>query len=95
MEQKCQYLLMELHSGGNVKLTTCDPSHSSFRSCFELVHSRFSVAEVESIGISGLEITEVVRVENRLLFNRFGPIIVLLDYINVVDISVLTARSGP
>lgn len=66
---KCQFWNMELNSGGNVRLSTCDPSQPCFISCSELVHSRFSVADVESFGISGLEITEVVRVENRLLFN--------------------------
>ena len=66
---KCQFWEMELNSGGNVKLSTCDPSQPCFISCSELVNSRFSVADIESFGISGLEITEVVRVENRLLFN--------------------------
>lgn len=62
---------MELNSGGNVKLTSCDPSQPCFNSCSELVHSRFSVADVENLGISGLEVTEVIRVENRLLFNGY------------------------
>ena len=70
-EQKCQYWLVELRSGGNVKLTSCNPSQSSFRSCCELIHSRFSVDDVQNFGISGLEVTEVVRVENRLLFNWY------------------------
>lgn len=70
-EQKCQFWMMELNSGGNVKLTSCDPSQPCFNSCSELVHSRFSVADVENLGISGLEVTEVVRVENRLLFNGY------------------------
>ena len=54
-----------------MKLTSCLPSQPSFNSCSELVHSRFSVADVENLGISGLEVTEVVRVENRLLFNGY------------------------
>ncbi len=69
MDQKCEFWMMELNSGGNVKLTSCDPTQPCYNSCFELVHSRFSVADAESLGISGLEVTEVVRVENRLLFN--------------------------
>lgn len=70
-DQKCQFWMMELNSGGNVKLTSCDPSQPCFNSCSELVHSRFSVADVENLGISGLEVTEVIRVENRLLFNGY------------------------
>ncbi len=67
--QRCQFWMMELNSGGNVKLIPCERSQPSFGSCSELVHSRFSVTDVESLGISGLEVTEVTRVENRLLFN--------------------------
>ena len=70
-EQRCQFWMVELNSGGNVKLIQCDYSHPAFNSCSELVHSRFSVADVESLGINGLEVTEVTRVENRLLFNRY------------------------
>ena len=69
-KQRCQFWMMELNSGGNVKLIPSDQSQPSFNSCSELVHSRFSVADVESMGINGLEVTEVIRVENRLLFNR-------------------------
>lgn len=53
-----------------MKLTPCDPSQSCFTSCSELVHSRFLVTDVGNLGFSGLEVTEVIRVENRLLFNR-------------------------
>lgn len=69
MDQKCQFWMMELNSGGNVKLTCCEPTQPCYNSCTELVHSRFSVADVENLGINGLEVTEVIRVENRLLFN--------------------------
>jgi hypothetical protein len=58
--------MMELNSGGNVKLISSDASQPCFSACSELVNSRFSVAD---LGISGLEVTEVIRVENRLLFN--------------------------
>lgn len=70
-DQKCQFWMMELNSGGNVKLISCDQSQPCFSSCSELVQSRFSTTVVESLGITGLEVTEVVRVENRLLFNGY------------------------
>lgn len=74
-DQKRQFWMMELNSGGNVKLTSCDPFQPCFSSCSELVHSRFSVADVQHLGTSGLEVTEVVRVENRLLFNGYVALI--------------------
>ncbi len=70
-EQMSEFWLAELNSGGNVKLTLCNSAHSSFTSCSELIHSRFSVSEVQHLGISGLEVVQVVRVENRLLYNRY------------------------
>lgn len=73
--QRCQFWMTELTSGGNVKLISSDHSQPSFLSCSELVHSRFSMADVESLGISGLEVTEVIRVENRLLFNGYVKLI--------------------
>lgn len=78
-EQRCQYYLTELQSGGNVKLTQCDPDQACFRACSELLHSRFSVAEVHAtevkvlhgVEVTGIEVLEVTRLENRLLFNRY------------------------
>lgn len=69
MDQKCEFWMMELNSGGNVKLTCCEPAQPCYNSCSELIHSRFSVADAENFGVGGLEVTQVVRVENRLLFN--------------------------
>ena len=42
-EQSKQWTV-ELESGGNIKFTPGDPSLSWYKSCCDLVHSRFSVA---------------------------------------------------
>ena len=46
-EQLCQQWLAELESGGNVRFVHGDPAQPWYKSCLELVSSRFSVADVQ------------------------------------------------
>jgi len=76
--EKCAHYLTELESGGNVKLTQCGSTHSGFKSCCELVQSRFSVQEMHclpssvigSLELTGIKVVKTTRIENRLLYNR-------------------------
>ena len=42
--------MSELESGGNIKFLPGDPSHSWYRSCVELLMSRFSASETQVCG---------------------------------------------
>lgn len=76
--EKCQRYLTELESGGNVKLMICGCGHGGMKACCELLQSRFSVQEMQQLQdsvlkgleLTGIKVTKVTRIENRLLFNR-------------------------
>lgn len=41
--EECDQLSLELESGGNIKFTRGDQSMAWYRTCCDLIHSRFSV----------------------------------------------------
>ena len=43
MNEQCKQWSMELESGGNIKFVSGDPSLSWYRTCTDLINSRFSV----------------------------------------------------
>lgn len=64
-------LMVELDTGGNVRLEDGKPTDVWYSSCVDLVLSRFVAAEFVTHGINGLRVTRVTRIHNRMLRNRF------------------------
>jgi Leucine-rich repeat (LRR) protein len=60
---------IELGSGGNIKFLAPVEGHWH-RACTELVKSRFSAANWQEFGFSGVEVRQVLRIENRKLRHR-------------------------
>ena len=48
-EQQCRQCSIELQSGGNIKFTAGEPSLSWYKSCTDLVNSRFSVDNTRDV----------------------------------------------
>jgi len=64
-------LILELETGGNIRLEEGKPSDVWYSSCVDLVQSRFFSHDFRSVGISSIKIRCVSRVHNRFLRNRF------------------------
>ncbi|XP_068737471.1 leucine-rich repeat-containing protein 9-like isoform X3 [Montipora capricornis] len=66
-----QRLLLELETGGNVQFEDGKATDPWYKSCQELVLSRFCVGDYVGSGISGIKIHRITRVHNRILRSRF------------------------
>eukprot|EP00873_Tetraselmis_striata_P036490 jgi/Tetstr1/456754/TSEL_043451.t1 len=64
-------MMVELETGGNIRMEDGKPSDLWYSSCVDLVNSRFFPADFVSMGIKGLKVTRVTRIHNRFLRNRF------------------------
>jgi len=64
-------MVVELETGGNIRLEDGHPSNIWYKSCADLLSSRFSKLDFESLGIHGLKVRRVTRIHNRFLRNRF------------------------
>ena len=64
-------LMVELETGGNIRLEDGKPSDVWYSSCVDLVSSRFLAADYAHLGIGGLRVSRVTRIHNRCLRNRF------------------------
>lgn len=64
-------LLLELETGGNIRLEDGKPSDAWFVSCVDLVRSRLFPAELRSFGVQDIRINRVTRINNRYLRHRF------------------------
>ncbi|CEG45969.1 Protein phosphatase 1, regulatory subunit, and related proteins [Plasmopara halstedii] len=64
-------LMLELESGGNIRLEDANPSDAWFVSCEELVRSRLYLSGLQKFGIKDIKINRVTRINNRFLRNRF------------------------
>ena len=64
-------LMVELETGGNIRLEDGKPSDMWYSSCVDLVNSRFLPAAYADLGIESLRVTRVTRIHNRQLRNRF------------------------
>jgi len=64
-------LMVELETGGNIRLEDGKPSDVWYSSCVDLVTSRFVTADYAKIGIGGLRVSRVTRIHNRHLRNQF------------------------
>ena len=64
-------LLVELQTGGNIRMEEGKVTDVWYQSCVDLVRSRFFAADFEPFGIKDVRITKVTRMHNRFLRNRF------------------------
>ncbi|KAM4013887.1 leucine-rich repeat-containing protein 9 isoform 2-T5 [Anomaloglossus baeobatrachus] len=78
-----QFLQTELETVGNVRFEEGAPSDSWFKSCYDLILSRFCASNFKTLGITGVKINRVVRVHNRILRFRFEE--KLQDYLDTED----------
>lgn len=70
-DQNVKRLLLELDTGGNIRLEEGKPGDVWFHSCVDLVKSRFFANDFESLGIHSMKVNRVTRIHNRFLRNRF------------------------
>ncbi|GMF32191.1 unnamed protein product [Phytophthora fragariaefolia] len=70
-EMNIARLMLELETGGNIRLEDGKPSDAWFGSCVELVRSRLFLPELQKLGINDIQINRVTRINNRFLRNRF------------------------
>ncbi|XP_066464313.1 leucine-rich repeat-containing protein 9 [Eleutherodactylus coqui] len=78
-----QFLQTELETVGNVRFEEGTPSDSWFKSCYDLILSRFCASNFKTFGITGVKINRIVRVHNRILRFRFEER--LQDYLDNED----------
>jgi Leucine-rich repeat (LRR) protein len=64
-------MIVELETGGNVRLEDGKPSDVWYSSCADLVRSRLNLGELHHFGVRDICITRVMRIHNRVLRNRF------------------------
>ncbi|DAZ98103.1 TPA: hypothetical protein N0F65_005265 [Lagenidium giganteum] len=64
-------LMLELETGGNIRLEDGKPTDAWFASCVDLVKSRFFQSDLKNFGIQDVRINRVTRINNRYLRNRF------------------------
>ncbi|POM71314.1 Hypothetical protein PHPALM_12134 [Phytophthora palmivora] len=70
-EMNIARLMLELETGGNIRLEDGKPSDAWFGSCVELVRSRLFLPDLQKFGINDIRINRVTRINNRFLRNRF------------------------
>eukprot|EP01048_Picozoa_sp_COSAG05_P007592 COSAG05_NODE_539_length_8851_cov_3.718693_2_plen_1327_part_00 len=64
-------LILELETGGNIRLEDGKSTDVWHSSCVDLVQSRFFPQDYRPFNIAGVKVTRVHRVHNRFLRNRF------------------------
>ncbi|OQR81027.1 hypothetical protein ACHHYP_16851 [Achlya hypogyna] len=65
-------LLLELNTGGNIRLEDGSDADVWYASCVDLLKSRAFLTDLAPLGIRELKVTRVTRVNNRYLRNRFA-----------------------
>jgi Leucine-rich repeat (LRR) protein len=64
-------LLLELDTGGNIRLEEGKVGDVWYHSCVDLIKSRFFASDFKVLGYSSLNVHRVTRIHNRYLRNRF------------------------
>mmetsp|Transcript_34109 Transcript_34109/g.96662 ORF Transcript_34109/g.96662 Transcript_34109/m.96662 type:complete len:1474 (-) Transcript_34109:585-5006(-) len=64
-------MMVELETGGNIRMEDGKPTDLWHSSCVDLVTSRFFPNDFSAMGVKGLKVTRVTRIHNRFLRNRF------------------------
>ncbi|KAL3693463.1 hypothetical protein R1sor_007114 [Riccia sorocarpa] len=63
--------MVELDSGGNIRMEIGNPKDVWYKSCLELVMSRFFSEDYAPLGITGVTVHNVTRIHNRFLQDQF------------------------
>eukprot|EP00667_Euglena_gracilis_P000263 EG_transcript_263 len=63
--------VLELQTGGNIRLEEGKPGEMWYKSCMDLVRSRFYTADFLALGLKDIKVVKVTRIHNRFLRNRF------------------------
>jgi hypothetical protein len=64
-------MITELETGGNIRYEEGKPTDKWYKSCLDLVCSRFEADSVWEYGLSDITITRVTRIHNKFLRNQF------------------------
>jgi len=64
-------LILELETGGNIRLEDGRPSDPWYSSCMDLMNSRFFQKDFDHCNVGGIRMHRVTRIHNRFLRNRF------------------------
>eukprot|EP00945_MAST-04E_sp_MAST-4E-sp1_P005291 g5291.t1 len=70
-EENIARLIVELETGGNIRLEDGKPSDVWFSSCADLLKSRFFARDFRAYGVEDIRVNRVTRIHNRFLRNRF------------------------
>ncbi|EQC34689.1 hypothetical protein SDRG_08006 [Saprolegnia diclina VS20] len=70
-EKTIARLLLELNTGGNIRLEDGSEADVWYASCVDLLRSRAFLADLAPLGIRDLKVNRVTRINNRFLRNRF------------------------
>ena len=90
-------MLLELGTGGNIRLEDGKPSDVWFNSCVDLLKSRFYKQDFARLGIKGVRVHRVTRIHNRLLRTKFDERMnnILRKYPELsTNMSAASQRSG-
>ena len=88
-------LLVELETGGNIRLEDGKPSDVWYSSCVDLVNSRFVAADFADLGVTGIRVSRVTRIHNRHLRNRFEEKLEAMVNINDLGYKRCASRGAP
>lgn len=69
--QQISRLVLELETGGNIRLEDGKPSDPWYSSCVDLMQSRFFAKDFTHCNVGGIWVQRVTRVHNRCLRNYF------------------------
>ncbi|RHY83123.1 hypothetical protein DYB35_010700, partial [Aphanomyces astaci] len=70
-EKTIRRLVLELNTGGNIRLEDGTSADVWYTSCVDLVKSRAFVADLHVFGVRDVHVHRVARINNRYLRNRF------------------------
>eukprot|EP00949_MAST-11_sp_MAST-11-sp1_P004981 g4981.t1 len=70
-EDNIARLIVELETGGNIRLEDGKPTDVWYSSCVDLLKSRFFVQDFRAYNVTGLRVHRVTRIHNRFLRNCF------------------------
>ena len=70
-EENISRLIVELETGGNIRLEDGKATDVWYSSCVDLLKSRFFARDFRAYGVGDIRVNRVTRIHNRFLRNRF------------------------
>ena len=70
-EENIARLIVELETGGNIRLEDGKATDVWYSSCVDLLKSRFFARDFRAYGVGDIRVNRVTRIHNRFLRNRF------------------------